>query len=586
MCKFAGMKSFVRHICLFAIFVVVFAALEALGPVFQGMERGLASDVTRLMIYAFFNAGIVMAIMSVLHRYVFAGMLVATTVYGIFAYMNLLHYRALDSFFPFYMLTETQQLNGLSGSIFGVMRWYDLSFVLVLAAMYVLFFRLRKKVDYKVGRHLAILGVYLSCLLIPVWCANSKAGWELGKWKWNAVRCCRFSPVECYTNLGLLPVIAYQLDNMQDSARVLSDEEVQTVEALLKENVDVLHSAIPAAEPKQNLVIMLLESFNTSCICQEVMPRLDSLCKLQSTLYFPKNRHLTHGGMSIGGQLVTVSGLHGLLNAPFCSAYPYNAYPSVARAQKEAFDSTYSYTVVSSDRYFWRQSEVSEALGFDALFDKADGMTGVNKHGWADDKSLFEFALSKAPVDGTPFISLLVPTNMHSPYTKDEWIKCDASFPDVRDESLHEYMRRAWHLDELVGEFVDELKRKGLYDNTLLVIVSDHQVPQMYCSDAMNKWLSPYVPVVFVNAGEQWKDLNEEAEDVVCCMSQLYPTMLQLMGLKPVKYVGLFPPMTDLKRTEEYDFEHLEYTSTSCQKLKDIYEIEERMIESGYFGSR
>ena len=59
-----------------------------------------------------------------------------------------------------------------------------------------------------------------------------------------------------------------------------------------------------------------------------------------------------------------------------------------------------------------------------------------------------------------------------------------------------------------------------------------------------------------------------------------------LKALEPVKYVGLFPHMTDLKRTEEYDFEHLEYTSTSCQKLKDIYEIEERMIESGYFGSR
>lgn len=580
------MKSYVRDICLWAIFAVAFAALEVLGSIFQGIERGLVCNHARLLLYAFFNAGIVMTIMSLLHRYVYVGMLAVTTVYGIFSYMNLLHYRALDSFFPFYMLTETQQLNGLSGSIFGVMRWYDVSYLVVMLAMCVLYFRLRKKEDYKVGRHLLILGVYMSSLLIPVWCVNSKAGWEFGKWKWNAVRSCKFSPVDCYTNLGLLPVIAYQLDNIQDSVRGLSDEELRDVEALLRENVDSLCALPTAVEPKQNLVIMLLESFNTSCVCPEVMPRLDSLCKQQTTLYFPKNKHLTHGGMSIGGQLVAVSGLHGLLNAPFCSAYPYNAYPSIARAQKDACDTTYAYSVVSSDRYFWRQSEVSEALGFDALFDKADGMTGVNKHGWADDKSVFEFTLAKVPVDGTVFTSLLVPTNMHSPYTKDEWIKCDVTFPEVKDESLHEYMRRAWHLDGLIGEFVGELKSKGVYDNTLLVIVSDHQVPEMYCSEDMNEWLSPYVPVIFVNAGEQWSELNDQCREVVCCMSQLYPTMLQLMGLKSEKYMGLFPPMTDLTSTREFDFENLEYTSTSCERLKHIYEIEERMIQTGYFGTR
>ena len=43
--------------------------------------------------------------------------------------------------------------------------------------------------------------------------------------------------------------------------------------------------------------------------------------------------------------------------------------------------------------------------------------------------------------------------------------------------------------------------------------------------------------------------------------------------------------MIDLERTIGYDFDHLEYTSTSNEKLKKIYELEERMIQCGYFGT-
>lgn len=576
-----------RHFILLVTLLIAFAAVEVLGPVFQCVERGIAVAYPRLILYAFFNAGVVLAVLSVIYKYVFAGMLITTTVYGIFAYMNLLHYRALDSFFPFYMLTETQQLDGLSGSIIGVMHWYDLSFLLVLVALWYVLIRFRKWwAEYKLSHHLLILGIYILLIFCLVSVTNKRMGWEFGKWRSTVVSCCQFSPVDCYTKLGLMSVIAYQLDNIQASAKGLSQEEQRQADELICENISIYEETPAALDPKQNVVIMLLESFNSACISSQVMPVLDSLRRLSTSYYIPNVRQLTQGGMSIGGQLVVLSGLHGLLNAPFCSACPYNKYPSIARAQKEAHDSVYAYTVVSSDRYFWRQSEVSDALGFDDLFDRFDAEPGeINKHGWANDASMMKLAAEKIPQDATPFVSLIVTSDMHSPYVRDETIPFDITFSGVEDPVLSEYMRRASNLDEQIEKFIAKLKNKGVYDNTLIVVTSDHQVPETYCSAAMNDWKSAYIPALFINAGEQWSEINSNASDVVFCHSQLYPTMLKFIGGRPNGYSGLFPPMIDLERTIGYDFDHLEYTSTSNEKLKKIYELEERMIQCGYFGA-
>ena len=582
------MKGTVKHIILFIALIAAFAAVEVLGPIFQCIERDVNANFERLVLYAFFNAGIVMSILSLLHKYVFAGMLTVTTIYGIFAYMNLLHYRTLDSFFPFYMLTETQQLDGLQDNIIGAMFWYDLSFLIVLAALWYLFVRLRKCSEgYRFSRHMTMLGIYMVLMFALINISNTRQGWRLGNWHSTIVNCCKFSPVECYTRIGMMAVTIYQIDNIQSSAKGLSEEERNMAELLVRRNLEIFQALPKSVEPKQNLIILLLESFNTACISPQVMPTLDSIRQLPSSLYFPKVKQLTQGGMSIGGQLVVASGLHGLLNAPFCSACPYNIYPSVARAQKEAHDSTYSYTIVSSDRNFWRQSEVSNALGFDALFDRYDVIQGnTNKHGWADDSSLLDLTVSNIPLDGTPFVSMVVPSDMHSPYTRDESIEFEASFPEVEDPLLLEYLRRARHLDELMGGFIKALKEKGVYENTLIVITSDHQVPEAYCSEAMNEWKSAYIPVLFINAGEQWKDLGPETSESVFCHSQLYPTMLHLMGLCPDNYAGFFSPMTDIHHSSEYDFENLDYNSTSDEKLKKIYELEERMVQCGYFGKK
>ena len=392
-------------------------------------------------------------------------------------------------------------------------------------------------------------------------------------------------PTTMYKAVGLFPLAFSHQSASQNNA--ISNDEHEQIRNVLYENKELNDSFVlpPQITPKRNVVIILMESFNTSCITPKVMPTLYSLSTESTTLYCPNTNSLTQGAVSIGGQLVVLSGLHGLMNTPFCMQYPYNCYPSISKELKSAYKNSYSFVSVSSDKFFWRQHEVSDALGFDEVWGLTDSVTNLNKHKWADDKVVFDVALSKIPNDSTAFCFVIVPSNMHSPYYIDDKIEYEASFDGV-DATTAEYFRRAKYCDEQVRSFIYGLKNKGKYDDTLIVITSDHQIPFVYCSKEMMSHLSPYFPTLFVNTGVNWCEKNKQNEDVVFCQSQIYPTMLQLMGLKPMEYFGLFPAMTNVDETREYEFENCSYSITENAKLKMIYHLQEKMISNSYFGRR
>lgn len=576
------------HIQLFLLLVGLFVSVETLGPFLQSCERGFnINDPLNAIPSAMFHAGILTLVFSCLHRFVFSGMIAFTLLYGGFCYANLLHYRGLDAFLPIHMLGETQQLAGLSSSIFALMKWYDIFYLIFPAILLFLLFRIKKKfTGFCFSRQFAIVGIFILVMTVPYYFANKSIGATFHRFRAQILERCQIQPINTYKTLGLVPIIYFQVNSLVGAAEydVITDVEMQQIKGIINENLHATHlNGIAGLKPKKNLIVMLMESLNTTCISPSVMPTLDSLCSLSTSLYCPNTNQLKQGAMSIGGQLVVLSGLNGLRTAPFCTLCPYNIYPSIARDMKARCDSSVAYIIVSTDKNYWRQSEVSEALGFDKVYDKNDGADSFNKHKWADDKSMFQMALDKMPDNGRPFCAVIAPSNMHSNYNVDKTIDCNVTFDDISDEKCHEYFRRARYLDNQIAYFIKELKDRELYEETLIVVTSDHQIPWHYCSEFMCSTLSEYFPTAFINTGVCWEENRTANENMVFCHSQVYPTMLQLMGLKPTEYAGLFPPMTDIDASAEYDFDSCASDETASERLKLIYNLQEKMIRNGYF---
>lgn len=93
------------------------------------------------------------------------------------------------------------------------------------------------------------------------------------------------------------------------------------------------------------------------------------------------------------------------------------------------------------------------------------------------------------------------------------------------------YPERVRNADRLLGIFVDELKRMGKYDDTLLVLLSD--------GNARSGWHpiqdpdSARIPLAFVGPGVARGRLLEYADSI-----DIVPTALALLGLPPVNRDG------------------------------------------------
>jgi lipoteichoic acid synthase len=94
------------------------------------------------------------------------------------------------------------------------------------------------------------------------------------------------------------------------------------------------------------------------------------------------------------------------------------------------------------------------------------------------------------------------------------------------------YLISCHYMDMQLGKYLEELKNKGLYDKSLIVIVADHDARPRYLD--MEGKISDDIPVYFVNGGiDKAKAWNGE-----CNQLDVYTTILDIMGIE-TKWRGL-----------------------------------------------
>lgn len=577
------LQSKITTIILLGCALGCFAAAEALGPILFNLENGLnIADALRLICRAIFYSSIVITLLLLFKRRSAKWILWTTIIYSFFAYANLLCFRGTGLYLPISLIFDFQQLGGLGGNIIECMRLSDILYIVIIALQVVFCRLLEKNTDNLVSKKLFFLSLAVVIFTgIPSFGISRIVQGErlFEKIEW-LIEC---EPTRVYKIYGIPPIVCHQLLGESAERVKLTAEEKKAIDDIVNSRTENLKTL---GTSRQNIVVMLMESLNSSAINPQVMPTLYSLSKEPSTLYCNNVKQLTQGAMSIGGQLTVLSGLSGLRTSVFCADYPDNVYPSLAKEMKTRDGNTYTYAVVSTSRNYWRQDALCRAIGIDNLFDKRDiaehfNISQLSDLEWIDDREVFGFAASKLPDPATPFMALIVPSNMHAPYSYKESIKFEYNPPQSDNDATTEYFRRAAYLDLQIKAFINSLKERGLYDNTLIVVTSDHQIPIQSLEEELCGTLSPYIPAVFINTGQEW----QENDNLTFCHSQIYPTILSLAGITPTKYAGLYPPITNFKATATYDFENLDYATTLDKRIETIYNLEELIIRSGYFGT-
>ena len=235
--------------------------------------------------------------------------------------------------------------------------------------------------------------------------------------------------------------------------------------------------------------------------------------------------------------------LYGLPQGSAYSLKGDNTYQSLPAIldQKEGYTSN----VMHGDyKTFWNRDQVYKHFGIDKFYDATyfdmsdDNIVNLG----LKDKPFFKASADYQSKMKKPFYSHMITLTNHYPFTLDEK---DASIdkPNTGDTTVDGYIQTAHYLDQALEEYITDLKKKGLYDNSVIMIYGDHYGISENHNNAMEKLLGEKItPAKFTDLNRTgfWLKIPRKSGGVnkeYAGQMDVMPTILHLVGIDSKNYL-------------------------------------------------
>lgn len=317
----------------------------------------------------------------------------------------------------------------------------------------------------------------------------------------------------------------------------------------------------------KNLIIIIVESLTSAVLrkhySDDLLPVLSGLIGDTTTVVALNVQPQVGPGRSSDAQFIYNTGLLPLRREALVEKYASADYPSIAKALSYGSN----IEAIGESKSMWRHSLTTLSYGFDAIYDNiADSPQNA-------DQKIFHKALDLIETLPQPFFLLITTLSMHDPYDTSS-VDINVLVPkDITDNRDKNYIKATAAFDLWLGEFLEELRQKDVYDNSVIVIASDHEPNQQCLSDSID---GVYIPILILNSGCGLK--NERRVKQI----DLFPTILNIMGIDSynspglnVKYHGMgVSIMNDISEDSLLNYDISE---------EKLYGASERLIQSGVF---
>ena len=355
----------------------------------------------------------------------------------------------------------------------------------------------------------------------------------------------------------------------RDSEVKLTKEQKEEIENTISDHSQRITKRT-APDNIKNVIFILVESYLsvTSDLVvdgKEITPYLNKL-KHDSTVYF--NSHMRPNvsiGESADGQFIYMAGLLPLHSEITVSKAKRDTIIGLPEQMRKVFPNLKSYTLIPTNPSLWEQQPMTEAYGFDHLYSIIDYQAEIdhNNDGFLSDGMIFNYASYKDKSIPQPYFSLILTMSMHQPYDAFE----EHGF-EVTDKNLPQryknYLNSCHFFDMQIGKYLEGLKEKGIYDNSLIIIVSDHDARPRYLD--MEGKISDDIPIYIINGGFD----PSTAWNGECNQLDVYTTILDIMGVDS-KWRGLGHTLLNKN-----------YQNSVTEKSQ---EISDRITYSNYFST-
>ncbi|HEB2281024.1 TPA: polyglycerol-phosphate lipoteichoic acid synthase LtaS [Staphylococcus aureus] len=461
-------------------------------------------------------------------------------------YANVVYFRFFSDFLTFSTLNQVGNVESMGGAVTASFKWYDFVYFLdTLVYLFILIFK-TKWLDTKA----------FSKKFVPVVMAASVALFFLNLAFAETDRpellTRTFDHKYLVKYLGPYNFTVYDgvktIENNQQKA-LASEDDLTKVLNYTKQRQTKPNPEYYGVAKKKNIIKIHLESFQTFLINKkvngkEVTPFLNKLSSgNEQFTYFPNFFHQTGQGKTSDSEFMMDNSLYGLPQGSAFSLKGDNTYQSLPAIldQKQGYKSD----VMHGDyKTFWNRDQVYKHFGIDKFYDATYyDMSDKNVVNLGlKDKIFFKDSANYQVKMKSPFYSHLITLTNHYPFTLDEK---DATIEksNTGDATVDGYIQTAHYLDEALEEYINDLKKKGLYDNSVIMIYGDHYGISENHNNAMEKLLGEKItPAKFTDLnrtgfwikvpGKSGGINNEYAGQV-----DVMPTILHLAGIDTKNYL-------------------------------------------------
>lgn len=228
----------------------------------------------------------------------------------------------------------------------------------------------------------------------------------------------------------------------------------------------------------RNLIVIQVESMQSFPVGldvegTEVTPHLNKL--LEESFFFPNTAQQTGPGNTSDAEFILNTSLYPVAFNPTSQTYGTKKFPSLPRLL--AAEDYSSFTFHADDISFWNRDELYPGLGIGNYYDDdffgSEDVIGIGP----SDRIMFEKALPvmrEHHMKEQPFYAQLIGLTSHHPFTLPEKDR-QLSLPERFNGSLTgDYLVSINYMDTVIHEFIEELKREGIYENSVIAIYGDH----------------------------------------------------------------------------------------------------------------
>jgi lipoteichoic acid synthase len=458
---------------------------------------------------------------------------VAWIIANALLYGDLLYYRFYTDFVTLPILFQFDNVGGLGPSTVELMSPWDILLFLDLLLIPWISKRTARDYDLQVShkRKYLAAGVILTAITVVFGLIKSPYLFSASYDREGLVKA--IGPYNYHLfdfSLGALTPLSRPLASKADAV---------PSEKYLKSKSGATSDLFGRAKGK-NVILISMEStqnfvINREVNGEEITPFLNDL--IDESFYFNNIYDQTAQGKTSDSEFMIDNGLYPLASGSVFVQKPENTYYSLPHILKEK--DYYTAVFHGNERTFWNRENMYKALGYDHFYSERDyRVTEDNSVNYGiKDKEFFEQTAEMLAEMPQPFYTRLITLTNHFPFLLEEEDKFIEE-ADTEIDVVNRYVTTVRYQDEALKSFFQDLKKRGLYEDTMFVLYGDHYgISEKYeegVFELLGMEASPVnhiklqeVPLIIHIPNEDGKTISNLGGEI-----DIRPTILQLLGIK------------------------------------------------------